>query len=140
MKYNLVSLISGIREAANDLVLKELKAAGYGTIVPSHGDILYLLYNNEELSMHEIASEIHKTKATTTVLVDKLEAMGLVARIKSTKDSRCVLVRLTNEGKNFKPIFENISKTLNRKVYAGISLENAELLENLLEIVRKNME
>ena len=116
MKFNVMSLISRIKEAANDLIINELKLAGYNDIVPSHGDILYILYDSKEISMKEIASKIHRTKATTTVLVDKLEKLG------------------------FKPVFENISIKLNKKVYAGISQKNAELLELLLGQVRKNLE
>ncbi len=140
MKFNVMSLISRIKEAANDLIINELKLAGYNDIVPSHGDILYILYDSKEISMKEIASKIHRTKATTTVLVDKLEKLGLVVRIKSEADSRCTLVKLTDQGKKFKPVFENISIKLNKKVYAGISQKNAELLELLLGQVRKNLE
>lgn len=140
MKSNLVSLISRIKESANELIVSELKLAGYENIAPSHGDILFLLYNSENITMREIADKIHRTKATTTVLIDKLEKLGLVKRLKSATDSRCTFVELTENGKKFKPIFEKISQDLNKKVYANIPLEQAELLEDLLEQVRKNLE
>lgn len=140
MQFNLVSLISRIKESANDLIINELKLAGYDNIAPSHGDILALLYQFEGLTMREIADRIHRTKATTTVLIDKLEKLGLVIRIKSTTDSRCTFVKLTAEGKQFKPIFEKISDKLNSKVYANLSAENAELLESLLKQVKHNLE
>lgn len=139
MQRHIISLISRIKEAANELIIKELKLAGYENIAPSHGDILYLLYNFDEITMQEIANKIHRTKATTTVLVDKLEKQGLLKRVKSTTDNRCTFVKLTDSGKNFKPVFENISKKLNEKVYAHITIENAELLENLLKQIRKNL-
>lgn len=139
MHYNLISLISRIKESANELIINELRLAGYENIAPSHGDILTLLYQFEDITMREIAIRIHRTKATTTVLIDKLEKQGLVIRIKSTTDSRCTFVKLTAEGKKFKPVFEKISKNLNNKVYANLSVEKAELLENLLEQVKQNL-
>lgn len=140
MQYNLVSLISRIKESANNLIINELKLAGYENIAPSHGDILALLYQFEDITMREIANKIHRTKATVTVLIDKLEKLGLVIRIKSTADNRCTFVKLTAEGKKFKPIFEKISKNLNSKVYVNLTEKQAQLLENLLEQVKKNLE
>lgn len=76
----IIALVSRIRENANHLILKELQAAGFGELAPSHGDILMALYDSNELSMQNIAKKIHRTKATTTVLIDKLEVAGFVKR------------------------------------------------------------
>ena len=82
--------------------------------------------------MHEIAAFARRTKPTTTILVDKLEALGYVARVPSATDARSVVVRLTPEGAALRPAFDAISRRFVRFLYAGLSREEAETLERLL--------
>lgn len=58
-------------------------------MVPNHGDILTVLYKNEQVTMKEITEKIHRTKPTVTVLVDKFEKLGFVKRTASSIDNRC---------------------------------------------------
>lgn len=139
MKHNAVALISRIRESANRLILDELAAAGMADLSPSHGDILAVLYSEKSMTMHQIALRIHRTKATTTVLVNKLEKLGLVQRVKSADDGRYTSVSLTEYGLSFKEIFDRISLKLNSAIYGSLTASEAETLETLLEKVRKNI-
>jgi len=85
--------------------------------------------------MHELAAFAHRTKATTTVLVDKLEAMNLVRRAKSGNDARTKVVVLTERGEALKEDFERISSKLVSMVYAPIGKTGGEKLEKLLNKV-----
>ena len=82
--------------------------------------------------MHEIAGFARRTKPTTTILVDKLEALGYVIRRPSADDSRCTVVRLTAEGEALRPAFDDISRRFTHHLYAGLSREESETLERLL--------
>lgn len=84
--------------------------------------------------------KVDRTKATVTVLIDKLEKLELVKRTRSSTDNRVTLIELTQKGHDFKPIFEKISHDLNEKVYKGFSTEEAELVESLMDRIRKNLE
>lgn len=139
MNGNAVSLISRIREGANRLIQDELKKAGLGELSPSHGDILALLLNFSELTATGIAKKIHRTKATTTVLIDKLEKSGFLKREKSASDNRYTNIVLTTKGQALKPVFEKISKKLNVAVYKGLTESEAIALETLLEKLRINL-
>lgn len=99
IKYNTTSLTGKIRDDVNSLIIKELKGYGIEDVAPSHGDILMCLYKVNNLSVKEIAKEIHRTQPTVTVLIDKLQRLGYVRRIKSQEDSRVSLVSLTTDGK-----------------------------------------
>lgn len=134
-----LSLISRIREAGNSFIVLRLKEAGYGELSPSHGDILASLYNKDRLTMKEISKTIRRTKATVTALADKLEKLGLVEREKSIEDSRNVFIVLTKEGKALRPIFDDISKSLNEKMYKNFSKEEALMLDMLLEKMENNL-
>ncbi len=136
----IISLSSKVAKKANKLIMAELKQYGLVDIAPSHGDILSLLFDGQLYEMGEIAKKIHRSKPTVTVLVEKLEKMGYIQRIKSDTDARCVTVSLSQRGYELQPIFETISNHLDEIAYAGLRDEEAVLLEILLEKVVVNFE
>lgn len=133
-----LTLISKIREAGNAFIISKLKEYDYENLSPSHGDILVVLYKYEKITMKNIADKIHRTKATVTVLVDKLEKIGLVKREKSAEDNRITYIVLTKEGLDLKPVFEKISKELNAMLYKGFSESEAKQLDYLLKKMQSN--
>ncbi|MBQ8458490.1 MarR family transcriptional regulator [bacterium] len=131
----LLSLSSKISEKGNRFIIEALKQNGAQELVPSHGDILICLYQNDKMTMKDIAEKIHRTKPTVTVLINKLEKLGYLKREASEKDNRSTLLVLTQKGKNFKPIFEKISNDLNNELYKNLSQEEANILEQILQKV-----
>ncbi|MED4040116.1 MULTISPECIES: MarR family winged helix-turn-helix transcriptional regulator [Niallia] len=137
IKYNTASMVGKIRDAVNNLILSELNKHEINGISPSHGDILVCLYKKDGLSVKELAERIHRTQPTVTVLVDKLQKLGYVVRIKSKEDSRVTLVNLTENGNELKPIFNEISEKINTAIYGDFITEEKEQLEQLLERILK---
>jgi len=135
-KNNLIAQVSRLSETANRFIVKELESRGIEGIVPSHGDILVLLFGVEQLTMQEIAGKIHRTKPTVTVLVNKLVELGYVTKEKSDTDSRVTYIALTERGESLRPAFETISARLNALVYEGLSESEAEKLELMIEAIR----
>ena len=132
MQRNAIMLVSRIHEAAAKWISDELAAAGLEGVVPSHGDVLALLFRQKEATMHELAAFARRTKPTMTVLVGKLERMGLATRTQSPLDARCQIVRLTPEGERLRPAFDSISRRLLERAYAGLSPSGARRLEAAL--------
>lgn len=128
-----LSLISKIKEKGNRFIIEQLKENGIEGLVPSHGDILAVLYKDNKSTMKDIADKINRTKPTVTVLVDKLEKLGFVKREKSSDDSRITYILLTKKAEKFKPIFEKISKDLNKLLYKNLTKTEGEILDKLLE-------
>ena len=139
-KNNALYLISRIREAANKFIVQELEANGLKGVVPSHGDILVVLYGCDKCTMKELAQKIHRTKATLTVLVDKLIALKLIEKEKSPQDNRVTYISLTPLGQSYKGIFEKISDELNNKLFKGFSDDETKNLVELLQKTRANIE
>lgn len=128
-----LSLISKIQEKGNRFIVGRLRENGIEGLVPSHGDILAVLYYCGKSTMKNIADRIHRTKPTVTILVDKLERQGFVRREKSPEDSRITYILLTSKGEEFRPVFEKISKDLNELLYKNLSDSEAEILDKILE-------
>ncbi|MDD1681193.1 MAG: MarR family transcriptional regulator, partial [Methanoregula sp.] len=102
---NAIALISRIREKANRLIVSELEDHGIVGIVPSHGDILNILFVEKRCTMNELARKIHRTKPNVTVLIDKLAGYGFVRKEKSADDNRVTYITLTDKGENLRPVF-----------------------------------
>lgn len=133
MQRNPGQLLSRAHERANRWLAERLGRAGLGALSPSHGDVLACLFERGAATMHELAAFAHRTKPTTTVLVDKLAAAGFVVREKSADDARSTVVRLTPAGEALRPAFRAISREFCEFLYAGLSGEEAGTLERLLE-------
>ena len=139
MKHNLVMLVSRIHGLTRRWLTDALADAGLTGLAPSHGDVLACLFQNGGATMQELAAFAHRTKPTTTILVDKLEQMGLVRRERSAADARSTTVALTSEGEALRGKFESISRRLVRLVYSPLDKEEAETLEKLLNKVLTNL-
>jgi MarR family transcriptional regulator, organic hydroperoxide resistance regulator len=129
---NAIALISRIREKANRLIVSELEDHGIRGIVPSHGDILNVLFREERSTMNELAKKIHRTKPNVTILIDKLVEYGYVKKEKSTTDNRVTYISLTDKGESLRPVFLSISTKLNKIVYGKIPAEEADAFEAML--------
>ena len=117
MKENsIIFLASKLVANANLIIIDELKKAGTEDISPSYGDIFHRLFGEKKLPMVELAKQINKTKATTSVLIDKLEQLGYVIREKCPNDGRVSFVKLTSKGEKLKPIVDRISEKLNQQL------------------------
>ncbi|WP_440111356.1 MarR family winged helix-turn-helix transcriptional regulator [Paenibacillus sp. QZ-Y1] len=130
-----ISLLSKIKEKVNRFILAEMARQGIEDLATSHGDIIYALYNNQRMTMAEIAKKIGKDKSTVTALVDKLVRTGYVLKERDAADSRVVHVALTAKGEELKPVFEDISQRMLDMFYADVTdSEKKELLRILVKI------
>ena len=139
MKHDAIMSISQIHAMTQKWLTDELAAAGMAGVVPSHGDVLACLFRNGPTAMHELAAFSHRTRPTTTVLVDKLEQMGLVRRERSDDDARSTVVALTDAGEALRDKFESISRRLVRLVYSPLDKGEAEIFEGLLGKILANL-
>jgi DNA-binding MarR family transcriptional regulator len=136
---HVIVLISTIRDKANKLIGRELRSRSIHGLAPSHGAILFELFQSESVSMMEIAKRINRDKSTVTALVKKLIDLGYVERVKDPNDSRVTLVELTKKGRELKPDFDEISKMLLERVYKSHSTQEKEGIIRGLERLLNNL-
>ena len=138
--HHIGKFIARIHEAQQKWLTGELSSAGLKGLVPSHGDVFAYLFEHNTATMAELADFAHRTCPTMTVLVDKLEALGLVRRRKSKDDTRKQIVSLTKEGASLRPVFEDISTRFISRLYDGVSDSEAAEVERILAKVLSNTE
>lgn len=130
--YPILSLAARLREAANRFLIDELAREGLSDITTACGDIFTALFAGGPMTLTALAKRIRRTKATTSVMVDRLERLGYVRRADSPKDKRSQQIELTESGKAFEPQMNAIGKKLNERLLAGFADEEAERLSALL--------
>ena len=133
-----LSLISHIHTKSAEFTNSRL--AKKGSLISSHGFILFQLSTKEKLTMKEIASIINRDKSTTTVLIRKLEEQGLVKQEPSKTDRRVKYIKLTAEGKKMNSLTSSISKELLKVCYKDFSEDEKKELLFLLSKMNKNIE
>jgi MarR family transcriptional regulator, organic hydroperoxide resistance regulator len=101
---------------------------------------LLVLWEKDNITVKELGNRLHLDSGTLTPLLKKIEAMGLVTRIRDKEDERNVYVRLTDEGINLKDKAVEIPF----KIFCstGISTEEAVVLKDklrkMLEVLENN--
>lgn len=135
----IIYLISRIRDEFHRRLNSELKEKGLGQLTTTHADILFALAMSKKVPMQEIARMIDRDKSTLTALVDKLEDLGYVERVKDRQDQRVVNLQLTRKAYSIRPVMLGISRSLLSNLYKGFSEPEKKELVRLLDKLYKNL-
>ena len=133
-----ISLLSGIHTITADFLTEKLKQRGFPDFASSHGNILFQLSVNEEMTMGELAEKINRDKSTTTVLVRKLESDGFITGRADPADKRSRIIFLTDKGKQFNSTAMELSRELLETFYRGFTEEEKNIFLKLLLKIQKN--
>ena len=93
---------------------------------------LEILGQQSPLRMKELAAKMGVTTGTLTVNVDRLEKLGLVARIPHETDRRSILVALTEAGQGLYQEHHAHHLHLTRELQAALTPEETGQLESIL--------
>jgi DNA-binding MarR family transcriptional regulator len=137
----IVYFMSRTRNKMLQFIEEQLRKNGLDDLIPSHGNILTALYENDgTLTMKKIAETIGKDKSTITPLVNKLVELGYITKEKNQLDKRVTYIILTNKGKQMQEKFSNISNEVYRAAYKGFSAEEKEVFLRLLKQLNNNFD
>lgn len=93
--------------------------------------LLFQLADGEQLTQAQLAVGARCEPPTVTVAVRKLEAAGLVQRVRSTTDSRAILVSLTDEGRALMPRLRELWRQLAEETVADLPVRDRGALVRL---------
>ncbi|MFT5965688.1 MAG: DNA-binding MarR family transcriptional regulator, partial [Flavobacteriaceae bacterium] len=85
--------------------------------------VLMILWEEDGLSINKITERLMLNTNTLSPLIKRMEKMQLLNRMRSTKDERIVLVRLTEKGKQLK----SEAKPIPEKMLGELLTQNIEL-------------
>ena len=135
-----ISFLSHIHTITATFLTEKLKKKGFNDFASSHGNILFQLNKNGQMTMSELAKAINRDKSTATVLVRKLEKEGFVSIINDKKDKRNKNILLSQKGMEYTKITTEISNELLSTFYKGFSNQEKQNFLEYLERIEKNFE
>ncbi|MGO4301159.1 MarR family winged helix-turn-helix transcriptional regulator [Leifsonia sp. RAF41] len=81
--------------------------------------VMLALWENEPLSVRQLADLLALDSATVSPLLKRLEALGYIARARSSHDERVVEIRLTDSGRELRAYAETIPATMMHRLGMG---------------------
>jgi DNA-binding MarR family transcriptional regulator len=109
-------LLAKATQRWNELLLQRFAAAGYPEIKASFGSVLLPLFDEDGLRIGEIGRRARLSKPSMTALVAHCEQAGLVRRERDPEDGRAFRVVLTDRGRRFKTVADEVLAELNARV------------------------
>ncbi len=99
---------------------------------------LLALWENDGMSVNELAHALDMEGATMTPLVQRMEKLGLVVRKRNSDDERRVNVMLTQKGRKMRTEAVSIPMTFGCSI--GVSDEEAAVMVAELKKIRDRLE
>ena len=104
----------------------------------SEASVLLYLHEHDPVTQSHLASTFGMNRASAGAVVDKLHAMGAVARDTSPTDRRVWHVRMTDEGRTLVGEVTAIDERVREQLRAGITRAERQQLARTLVRLREN--
>ena len=109
------------------------KLAGYSVTPPQWG-VLVALWEQDGLSLSELAKRSFFDGPTMTGIVDRLEKANLVERRRDSTDRRVISVYLTDEGRTLQAQLPTLSDEANQEALNGLTQRE---IDGFVDTLRK---
>ena len=133
-------LISRIHQVGGRLFDKLLAEADIDAFNGAQGRILYVLWQEEGISISQIAQRTGLANTTLTSMLDRMTAADLIRREPAPGDRRAQRIVLTDKARALQEDYERISQRMNDLYYMGFSEEDYARLEGYLLRILDNLE
>ncbi len=105
-------------------------------VTPPQWGVLVALWEQDGLSLSELAKRSFFDGPTMTGIVDRLEKSNLVQRRRDSTDRRVISVYLTDEGRRLESVLPALSAEANSEAVAGLTdAEIARFTETLRRVI-----
>ena len=133
-------LISRIKQVGTRIFDRMLAASGIDSFNGAQGRILYVLWQNDEISISSLSAQTSLANTTLTAMLDRMENLDLIVRKPDPKDRRNRLIALTEKAKSLQDDYDRISKQMNELYYTGFTEKEIVQFESYLQRVLNNLE
>ncbi len=133
-------LISRIKQAGTRIFDRMLAASGIDEFNGAQGRILYVLWQNEDISISSLSAKTSLANTTLTSMLDRMENSGLIVRKPDPADRRSRLIALTDKAKALQHDYERVSQQMNERYYIGFTESEIHQFEAYLQRVLANLE
>ncbi len=132
-------LISKIKQIQGRVLENILNNQGIHEFNAAQGRILYVLWNEDNIPISELAFKTGLAKTTLTSMLDKLATLGYLERIYDIKDRRKINIRLTDTIRAMEQQYHQVTSLMDDIFYEGFSEAEIIQFEGYLERVLANL-
>jgi DNA-binding MarR family transcriptional regulator len=132
---NIGRMLGALHRNGRNYFYRELAPFGLGGGVHS---FLMVLYERDGLSQNELSAILNFDKAHATRAVQKLLKLGFITREQDEKDRRLYHIYLTEKARAHQHEIDNVLRTWMNVITAGLSKDELETLNQLLEKMTDN--
>lgn len=108
-------------------------------ITSAQGRIMFALWQQDGISINELAKKTQLGKSTLTSMLDRLEKMGYVKRQRSKKDRRRILITRTKKDEALEGKYVQVSEQITKLYYTGFTKSEIDRFENNLAKILDNL-
>jgi DNA-binding MarR family transcriptional regulator len=105
----------------------------------AQGRIMFALWQQDGISISELAKKTQLGKSTLTSMLDRLEKMGYIKRQRSRKDRRKILIKRTEKDKALESKYVEVSQQMTKLFYRGFSKNEIKRFEDDLARMLNNL-
>ncbi len=139
MEVNGGNRISQIKRLSDRIFERILDDKGIDAFNGAQGRILYILWQEDNISLRDISERTSLAPTTLTSMIDRMEESGLVRRVSDSKDRRKILLALTDKARKLHGDYTEVSSQMTRIFYSGFTDEEIGQCEKLLEKIYNNL-
>lgn len=132
-------LTSQIKQVQSRIFEKLLKENGIDDFNGAHGRILFVLWQEDNLTISQLGERTSLAKTTLTSMLDRMEEKGNIKRNFDLNDRRQIRITLTEKAKALDVSYKAVSAQMNELFYKGFSDDEIIHFERMLERVLKNL-
>lgn len=131
-------LIAKVHQTAGRIFARMLREREI-EINPAQGRVLFVLWEEGPMPIHELARRVSLSKSTLTSALDRLEAQGNLVRVRTPDDRRKIFVELTRKNKTMHGVYEEVSRQMTQLFYRGMGSAEIATFEQSLQRVLNNL-
>jgi len=131
-------LMAKIRQVSGRIFERILKDCNI-EINSAQGRIMFALWQEDGISINELAKKTQLKKSTLTSMLDRLEGMGYIRRQRCRKDRRKILIKRTSKDKNLEAEYVKLSQEHTKLFFRGFSKEQIDRFEADLKRILSNL-
>ena len=105
----------------------------------AQGRIMFALWQKDNISINELANKTQLKKSTLTSMLDRLENMGYIRRLRSKADRRKILIKRTKKDQTMEKKYIEVSEEITKLFYKGFSPSEINRFEKDLEHILNNL-
>ncbi len=130
-----ISQIKQLQERIFDKLLNENSI----DISGAQGRILYVLWQQDNLSMSEIGQRTSLANNTLTAVINRMVEKGILTRATKMDNRRQIIISLTDYAKSLEKSYALVSDKMNNIFYRGFSENEISSFESQLERILLNL-